>query len=163
MSDHKAFRLATCRTGTTFSIFMAPEEDLPYGVAATVVSPVSMAPPTLLVSINRSASIHEPLKRICAFGVNLLGDDHEEQCFAFSDKPAGADLSRCGSWQEERGMPLLADGQANIYCEIQSADPVYSPSDFHRACDQKACVSGTVRPLTYLDRRPRPSQSHLIE
>jgi hypothetical protein len=27
----------------------------------------------------------------------------------------------------------------------------------------KACVSVTVRPLSYLDRRPRLSQSHLIE
>jgi flavin reductase (DIM6/NTAB) family NADH-FMN oxidoreductase RutF len=98
-SGHETFRLAMRRIAATVSILMTRMDDQTYGMIATAVSPVSMAPPALLVSISQSASIHEPLKRIGAFWVNLLADDYDKQCFAFSGKLAGPDRVRFGSWK----------------------------------------------------------------
>jgi flavin reductase len=152
-SGHDAFRLAMRRMAATVSILTTRMDEQPYGMTATAVSPVSMAPPALLVSINQSASIHEPLKRIGAFWVNLLGDDHDKHCFAFSGKLAGADRFRCGSWQEERGMPLLADAQANIFCEVDLQIPFATHTIFIARMIE-ARISDAVRPLIYLDGRP---------
>jgi flavin reductase (DIM6/NTAB) family NADH-FMN oxidoreductase RutF len=63
------------------------------------------------------------------------------------------DRFRSGSWQEERGMPLLADAQANIYCEVDLPIPFATHTIFIARVIE-ARVSGTVRPLIYLDGRP---------
>lgn len=158
-SDNGAFRVAMRRMAATVSIISTRLESVPYGMTATAVSPVSMDPPSLLVAVNQSASIHAPIKSLGVFWVNLLGEDHIEQCQAFSGKLSGSNRFHSGTWIEERGMPLLADAQANICCEVELQIPFATHTIFiSRVIEVRA--SGSVRPLVYLDGQPRRVPLH---
>jgi flavin reductase (DIM6/NTAB) family NADH-FMN oxidoreductase RutF len=59
------------------------------GVTATSVSTLSADPPTLIVCVDRSASIYQSLARAAPFGVSVLSASQREFADRFS---GGADL-----------------------------------------------------------------------
>ena len=54
------------------------------GMTVTSVTSLSVDPPTLIVSVNRSSSSWPLLRRYGAFGVNILGADQREIAERFS-------------------------------------------------------------------------------
>jgi flavin reductase (DIM6/NTAB) family NADH-FMN oxidoreductase RutF len=85
--------------------------------------------------------------------VNVLAEHHDQQCFAFSGKMNGPDRFNCGTWRDERGLPLLADAQANLFCEVEREIPFATHTIFiGRVVEVRN--SGGARPLIYLDGRP---------
>jgi flavin reductase len=57
-----------------------------FGMTATAVTSLSMAPPSLLACVNMSASIHAPLLESGAFCVNVLHANQVDVAEAFSSK-----------------------------------------------------------------------------
>lgn len=152
-ADPDTFRFAMRGVAATVSILTTRVGGVAYGMTATAVAPVSLSPPALLACVNREASIHDPIRQGRLFWVNVLGEEHDEECRAFAGKLAGPDRFRCGAWREGHGMPYLADAQANLLCELDREVPVATHTVFiARVVDVRA--SGTNRPLIYLDGRP---------
>jgi len=121
-----------------------------YGILATAVSSLSFEPPSLLVCINRSASLHAPLCDADIFCVNVLGLSNRDVAEHFMH--SGADRFEVGEWVEAHGVPVLATAQSSFICRRAHCHDFGTHSIFigeliaanHRA---------DAAPLTYYDRR----------
>jgi flavin reductase (DIM6/NTAB) family NADH-FMN oxidoreductase RutF len=92
------------------------------GMTVTSVSSLSVNPPSLIVSINRSASSWPLLKRYGFFGVNILTSDQIDvaERFAGKDGLKGAERFAGAAWTTRAsGMPLLVGALAAIDCEVE--------------------------------------------
>jgi flavin reductase (DIM6/NTAB) family NADH-FMN oxidoreductase RutF len=92
------------------------------GMTVTSVSSLSVDPPTLIVSINRSASSWPLLKRYRFFGVNILTSDQIDIAERFTGKDGlkGAGRFSGAEWTTRAsGVPLLAGALAAIECEVE--------------------------------------------
>jgi len=91
------------------------------GMTATAVASLSLDPPTLIVCVNRAASIYAGLTPGAALGVSVLGADHREfaERFAGLTGEEGAERFREGRWRiSPNGTPLLLDALAAFACEV---------------------------------------------
>ena len=92
------------------------------GMTVTSVSSLSVDPPALIVSINRSASSWPLLKRYGCFGVNILTADQIDIAERFTGKDGlkGAERFAGARWTtRSSGVPLLVGALAAIDCEIE--------------------------------------------
>jgi flavin reductase len=121
-----------------------------YGMTATAVSSLSVEPPALTISINRSASMYESLVARGAFCVNVLRHHHAEMCRAFS-AAASEQRFQFGTWAEsEAGLPHLVDSQASIFCEVGPTMTFGSHTIFVGKV-VRSIVAEEVSPLVYLN------------
>ena len=111
------FRHAMRRLATTIALVTSGEGDNWTGMAATAVMSVTADPPTLLVAVNRSASIHPVLSDAERFCVNLLADRHQDLVGIFSGKKKGLERFETGGWEAgPDGIPVLNDALASLVC-----------------------------------------------
>jgi len=134
----------------TASIITTRHGSTNYGMTATSVTALSMSPPSLIVAINQSASIHEPLLKASAFWVNLLSDEHDTELSVFSGKLKGPERFQHGKWLDRHDIPCLADAQASIYCEVAKTIPFATHTIFIGNVVE-AQARESVNPLIYLD------------
>ena len=90
-----------------------------YGMTATAVTSLSTTPPSLLICVNRSASIHPVLRSGQEFCINILNEQHKTLSMAFSGDKDRAERFSSGKWGvTETGTPVLEDATANIFCRV---------------------------------------------
>lgn len=92
------------------------------GTTATSVSPFSVEPPTLLVSLNRASQGYQALARHRAFSVSVLAADHREVADAFAERgdAQSADRSAVGRWITlPSGVCVLSDAIAAFDCVLE--------------------------------------------
>ena len=113
-----AFKVGMRRLTSTVALITTSENNTPFGMAVTAVCSVGIAPPSLLISVAQTASMHGPVTRQKRFCVNLLNDTHAHLVGAFSGKLKGTARFELGSWEYgEDGLPRLADAQAVFTCK----------------------------------------------
>ena len=124
--DHRAtsgdFRGAMRQLTGGVSVITAGRGKDVSGMTVTSVSSLSVDPPTLIVSVNRSASSWLLLQRYGAFGVNILASDQIDiaERFAGKDGLKGAARFAGAAWTARAsGVPLLVGALAAIDCEIE--------------------------------------------
>lgn len=122
-ADHadldRDFRQAMRRLASAVAVVAATRGDEWMGMAATSVSSLSMDPPSLLICVNRSASIHATLTTGTAFSVNILHESHEAISAAFGGGAKGAERFAAGDWRAcSEGIPHLHDAVASIACVV---------------------------------------------
>lgn len=94
-----------------------PETGKPVGLAASSVISVSMEPPSMLVSINRSASAWPVIERTNQFCINLLSRDHRNLVQTFSSATHRHARFSEGAWEVgPDGVPFLTDSLASLFC-----------------------------------------------
>jgi len=144
-----AFRGAMRRLAASVAIVALRDEVL-RGMTATSLVSVTMDPPTILICVNRSASIHAHLRVATRMSVNLLSVAQAEIADAFAGKVPPDERFRHGDWRDNDGIPYLADAQANVFCRVVSLTVVGSHTmilaDVHHVS-----ASVTVAPLVYCD------------
>lgn len=122
-----AFRAAMRRQAASVMIVTTRAEDgSPHGMVASSVIPVSMEPPSMMVAINRTASLHPVLTRARRFMVNLLGTRQSPLLVPFSSSQARAQRFRSDDWlhawdADSRHLPRLRDALASIECQVDLA------------------------------------------
>jgi flavin reductase (DIM6/NTAB) family NADH-FMN oxidoreductase RutF len=92
------------------------------GMTVTSVSSLSLDPPSLIVSINRSASSWPLLKQDGFFGVNILHADQRDiaERFAGKNRVKGANRFTGAEWiRRVSGVPLLVGALAAIDCAVE--------------------------------------------
>lgn len=92
------------------------------GMTVTSVASLAVDPPTLLVSVNRDASSFPLIKRLGAFGVNILTADQLDIAERFAGKAGlkGADRFVGAKWiAGVSGTPLLVGALAALDCEVE--------------------------------------------
>src|SRR3546814_18320121 len=79
-------------------------------MAATAADALSMDPPSMIVSVNRSASLHAPLSAGANFCINVLSRQQEEISRACGGKLKGEERFALGKWLEGvAGVTVLVD------------------------------------------------------
>lgn len=112
------FKQAMRRLTSTISLITTRHLGQPFGMAATAVQSVTADPATILVCVNRSASISTALEVSGRFAVNMLHLSHVDLVPIFSGQLKGQERFEHGQWVEEHGVPVLADAQAALVCEV---------------------------------------------
>jgi flavin reductase (DIM6/NTAB) family NADH-FMN oxidoreductase RutF len=126
MSDlEQDFKSAMRRLAATVCIVSTSNDDGWHGMTATAVTSVSMDPPSVLVCVNTTASLHKVLHSGKRFCINLLRASQESYAGTFSSsKIRGADRFADHAWKvtgEDDSLPYLVDAQSNLFCDIDQA------------------------------------------
>ena len=113
------FRAAMRRLPAGVSVITTMDGNAPAGMTVTSVSSLSADPPSLLVCVNQSGSMHAALQEASHFTVNILARDHIDTARTFSD-PALRDQRFTGDgWQmDEAGVPYFEPAQASFACRL---------------------------------------------
>jgi flavin reductase len=147
-----AFRQAMRRVASTVNVITICVDGTPMGITATAMSSLAMDPPSLLVCINRAASMHGSLQDVSHFGVNVLHRDQEELAHMFADRSKAA-LRFASGWNlHQNSPPRLADAQASLLCRRIDHHQFGTHSIFIGVVEE-VLVRGEVNPLVYLDGR----------
>jgi flavin reductase (DIM6/NTAB) family NADH-FMN oxidoreductase RutF len=111
-----AFRQAMRRVASTVNVITICVDGQPMGITATAMSSLAADPPSLLVCINQSASLHGSIRDVSHFGVNVLHRDQEHLARMFADREQHA-LRFASGWEVDCARPpRLLDAQAALIC-----------------------------------------------
>jgi len=116
------FRIAMRQLTGGVSVITAGRGQDITGMTVTSVASLSADPPSLIVSINRSASSWPLITRDGFFGVNILSADQLDIAERFTGKNGlkGADRFAGAEWiTRVSGVPLLVGALAAIDCEVE--------------------------------------------
>lgn len=121
------------------------------GIVATAFSSLSFSPPSILICVNEDTSIHSPLMHADRFAVNVLGLANRDVADCFMAYK-GDERFNVGKWVEELGVPVLADAQSTMICQI---------ADRHKFGTHTVFIGEIIaahhredaKPLIYYDRR----------
>ena len=142
-------KLAMRRWGSAVTIITSNENGVPHGITATAATSLTLDPPSLVICINRSASIHDPLLRTGLFRVNLLGVEHQPLCGDFSGKKVGQERFAAGRWSLSKiEPPRLIGAQASIFCKVEDK-LVYGTHTLFVGRVTRVHVADEVKPLLY--------------
>ena len=146
--ESESFRVAMRRLPGGVSIITSGQGSDRSGMTATSLSSLSVDPPSLIVSINRDASIRPILDRYKAFGASVLRAGQK----SVADRFAGiGGLKGNGRFIGERwialetGAPLLATALAVFDCEVEDIIDRHTHS----------IIIGLSRPYRYRLKAPR--------
>ena len=139
------------RLGKAVVVITCRYEDRRWAMTATAVSELSMDPPSLLVCVNRTASLHGPLTAGAHFCVNILHADQLSVSKACSGAKKGEGRFSEGEWGSSAdGTPYLRNAQANFFCAYETHVEYGTHAVVIGAVRAVDCA-GEVDPLIYLD------------
>ncbi len=147
-----SFRDAMRRVASTVNVISLCVDGEAMGITATAVSSISMDPPSLLVCINRAASVHTSMEDVTHFRVNVLHRDQESVAQIFADRRFHAERFLDGWENDCVRPPRLVDAQASILCRRIDHHRFGTHSIFIGVVEEVAAREG-IDPLVYLDGR----------
>jgi flavin reductase (DIM6/NTAB) family NADH-FMN oxidoreductase RutF len=145
-----AFRDAMRHVAATVYAVTTGHRGNRFGILATAVSSLSFDPPSLLVCVNRTASLHAPLAEAQCFCVNVLGLSNQDVAHHFMSNRA-TDRFAVGDWVEVHGVPVLASAQSSLVCRTAHRHDFGTHSIFIGQLIS-AKHRQDAKPLTYYDR-----------
>ena len=101
---------------STVNVISSQYEDVKHAMTASSVVSLSLDPPSMLVCVNKKASIHQILEKEKFFCINILSKDQMDLANLCSS--VGNEDSRFNSeeWSLSKGMPYNTESSANIFC-----------------------------------------------
>ncbi|EOT7836645.1 flavin reductase family protein [Pseudomonas aeruginosa] len=122
-----------------------------FAMSATAVDSLSTEPPSLLICVNRSASLHRVLAGGAGFCVNILGQEQEQLSHLCSGPVKGEARFAHGDWRaSDCGVPYLADAQATLLCR-QDGCFSYGTHTVFIGLIREIRHSPRISPLIYVD------------
>jgi flavin reductase len=117
-----AFRDAMARLGASVSLVTTDGPFGPAGFTATAVCSVTDAPPTLLVCLNRQASVYAAMIGNGVLAVNLLAPGHRPLAALFGGRTPTDERFAAASWRRgHTAAPLLEGAAVSFDCRIANA------------------------------------------
>jgi flavin reductase (DIM6/NTAB) family NADH-FMN oxidoreductase RutF len=146
-----ALREGLRRLAKAVVVITARHDGVRFAMTATAVSELSMEPPSLLICVNRTASLHAPLAARAGFCVNILHRSHTDISTLCSGKEKGEARFALGRWEDDAtGIPYLADAQASFLCRHERGME-YGTHCIVIGLVEKVLIHGSVDPLVYVD------------
>ena len=133
-------------TGVT--IVTSWQDGLPVGSTVNAFCSVSLEPPMLLVCLDRTNPILDPIRHSRVFGVNILDEEAHGLASHFAKLPETDRFKVCGYRSVSEGAPQLEAAPVFIDCVLENA---------HLAGDHFVLIgrgvrtahSSTAQPLLY--------------
>ncbi|TCL03136.1 flavin reductase family protein [Sodalis ligni] len=130
------------------------------GMIATAVTSVSAEPPSLLVCVNRSASMFDLIQETGSFCVNVLTKEALSLVEIFSSSARRLERFQTGEWiTAKNGSPVCAEALASFECQLAKTIDWHSHGIFLGEVTGVIHPRADAAPLLYMDRRFR----HLSE
>lgn len=115
----EAFRDAMAKMGAAVNIITSDGPAGRVGFAATAVCSVTDSPATLLICLNRSASVFEAVIANGVVSVNVLASQHEGLSNLFGGKTPVDERFAAAEWTKGKtGAPILLDALVSFDCRI---------------------------------------------
>jgi flavin reductase (DIM6/NTAB) family NADH-FMN oxidoreductase RutF len=114
-STAESFREVMAGVPTPVTVVTTLVDDRPHGTTVSAFASLSMAPPMLLVALDRGSDLLARLAIGQPFGVNVLGADQAGLAAAFArkgDKFAGVE------WRADDGAPRLLGSPGWLACTV---------------------------------------------
>jgi flavin reductase (DIM6/NTAB) family NADH-FMN oxidoreductase RutF len=146
-------RTALRRLAKAVVVITAMHDGRRYAMAATAVSELSMDPPSILICVNQSASLHSPLDAGAPFCVNILDAAQRTIAERCSGAIKGEDRFGEGEWElASAGPPMLKGAQAAIVCRNETS-VVFGTHRIFIGQVVDIRVGDLADPLVYVDGR----------
>jgi flavin reductase (DIM6/NTAB) family NADH-FMN oxidoreductase RutF len=124
-----------------------------YAMTATAVNELSMDPPSMLICVNKSASLFAALAEGAHFCINVLQASQADISALCSGKAKGEARFAVGSWRTSSlGPPYLAEAQSSFVCRNVSRLEYGTHGIFVGQVEQVRMREGND-PLVYMDGR----------
>ncbi|RZL99830.1 MAG: pyrimidine utilization flavin reductase protein F [Variovorax sp.] len=151
--DRQAFRDAMARLGAAVHIVTTDGPGGRAGFTASAVCSVSDTPPTLLVCLNRTASVYPTFDANGVLCVNTLGADQQALSALFGGKTPMDERFAAAQWHAgSTGAPRLDGASVSFECRI--AQRTSAGTHDVLFCEVLAVAVGpTAHALMYFDRR----------
>ena len=88
-----------------------------WGMTANAVMSLSLSPPLVVVSVDKSASMHGLLQKAEGFAINILKREHEDLSVRFAQR-GPKDFADLATKVAQTGAPILADALAYVDCKL---------------------------------------------
>lgn len=146
------YRNAMSRLGAAVNIITTDGPAGRAGFTASAVCSVTDEPPTLLICLNRTASVYPAFQTNGVLCVNTLAAGHQAMSNLFGGKTPMAARFEAGEWARARsGAPLLLDAAVSFDCRVTSATSVGTHDVIF--CEVLAVAMGNAtHGLIYFDR-----------
>ena len=115
--DEKLQRQVMGRFATGVTVVTTRTGDEMCGMTANAVMSLSLDPPLIVVSVDKTAHMHGALLESRCFAVNVLKQEQESLSRRFAQK-GPKDFSDLSCTVEETGSPILDDGLAYADCKV---------------------------------------------
>lgn len=154
--DKKEYRDAMARLGSAVNIITTDGPGGRAGFTASAVCSVTDTPPTLLVCLNRSASVHAAFTQNQVLCVNTLADCHESLSNLFGGKTPMEQRFEAAEWARlATGSPILTDALVSFDCKVTQITSVGTHDILF--CEAVALRrNDDSHGLVYFDRRYHP-------
>jgi 3-hydroxy-9,10-secoandrosta-1,3,5(10)-triene-9,17-dione monooxygenase reductase component len=117
--DPAGLRAAMGRFPTGVAVVAALTDDGPAGLAVNSVASLSLAPPLMLVCLDRGSRTLRSVESAGRFGINVLGADAEPVARSFARKVPVAEKWGGVDWAPENGVPRLEAAIVFIACTMR--------------------------------------------
>ncbi len=151
MAEIEAFRAGMRRlTGAVCVITTKGLDGARNGLTATAVSSVTIAPPTLLCCINKSASAFEALRGSGRFAVNVLGAPDHGIASRFAGGENGEARFISAAWMTlKTGTPVLESALVAFDCRVSGITEIGSHGIFFGEVQAVYQPETALGPLLY--------------
>lgn len=141
------------RLARSVAIISCSDGDGSYAMTATAVSELSLDPPSMLVCVNRSASIHRPLDNGATFCISILSRSQEAISALCGGKASAAERFNHPDWRvSPEGVPFLANANAVFQC-LQRERLTFGTHEVFIGEVIDVAMSSNPDPLLYADGR----------
>ena len=126
-----------------------------HGMAVTSATSLSMSPPSMLVAVNRSASVHPIISSSHRFCLNLMGEFHGDILERFSRSDMRTTRFISEHWREgPGGLPVLRGALSSHVCSVEAAHDYGTHTIFIGRVDEVFLPEisvGNLSPLIWLN------------
>ena len=145
--DAETFRRLRGRIASGIAILTARDGASDVGMTVSAFCSVSLAPPMMLVCVDRHASMHDFLLSHPRLGISITAADHEDHSRRFADKSEKQRFEGISFSRGESGVMLLDNALAQLECQLTDHMQAGDHTIFIARVDRGACGEG--RPLLY--------------
>ena len=125
MSDHDLVRRALLAVPNPVAVLTVAHENQRNGMIVSWLTPVSVAPPLLAVSVHRERFSHHLIEGAGHFNLTLLREDQQDRVpqFKLKDDNREAKFTGLPVALDAHGQPYLTDGVAVLHCRVTDSLP----------------------------------------
>ncbi len=112
------FRHAMSETATPVSVVTTCLGDQPHGTTVSAFNSLSMAPPMMMVALDKGSALLGLVRQTGRFAVNVLAEGQDDLAAGFARKLDGAAKFRDVDWSLRHGLPQLAAAPVWVACAL---------------------------------------------
>jgi flavin reductase (DIM6/NTAB) family NADH-FMN oxidoreductase RutF len=131
------------------TVISAEHEGHDFGMTATAICSVSDTPPTVMVCVNKTASIHQPLSEMGQFTISILNGSDIEVALQFSSKDENKRRERLKHFTGAKGRRHISGAVAVLYCNIVREVDCGTHTALFAEVDESGVHMPDAKPLLY--------------